>query len=132
MATAPLPPELIIEEHKHDTRGRRIADPQRKAQIVAGCATSGLTQKAYARREGINYHTLVAWLGQNRRHGGDAAAPATPSAEMTAPRFAQVGWMPPAAASRLEVVLPDGVTVRGDDPEALVIVLRALTSPRSC
>lgn len=67
-----------------------------------------MTQKAYARREGVNYHTLVAWLGQSRRH---AAPPvAAPALEASTPRFAQLAW-PPAAAlapSRLEVVLPDG------------------------
>ena len=128
MKTPSTTTELINDENKRDTRGRRIAEPRRKAEIVAGCASSGLTQKAYARREGVNYHTLVAWLGKSRRHSG----PPRPEldAELVAPRFAQLTW-PPAAcavpnALRLEVVLPHGATLRGDDPSAMLILLHAL------
>ena len=64
--------ELIEDEDKRDKRGRRIAEPRRRAEIVAAYAASGLTQKAYARREGVNYHTLVSWLGRTRR---ESAAP---------------------------------------------------------
>jgi len=67
METKTTPAELIDDEHKRDTRGRRIAEPHRRAEIIAGYASGGLTQKAYARREGVNDHTLVAWLGQSRR-----------------------------------------------------------------
>jgi hypothetical protein len=38
----------------------------------------------------------------------------------------------PATAFRLEVVLPDGVTVRGDDAAAILVVLRALAPRLSC
>ncbi len=122
--------ELVDDRRKSDTRGRHIAGPERRAEIVAGYAASGLTQKAYARREGVNYHTLVAWLGQSRR----PAAPrvAAPAAEASAPRFAQLTWPPAAAPSRLEVVLPDGVTVRGDDAAAMLVLLRALAPGLSC
>lgn len=133
MATFTAPTELMDDAHKRDTRGRRIAEPERRAEIVAGYLSSGLTQKAYARREGVNYHTFVSWLGRSRRSvapprpgsGSEAAAPT--------PRFAQLTW-PPAAptASRLEVVLPDGITLRGDDPAALLILLRALAPRPRC
>jgi len=131
MATPTTPTELVDEEHKRDTRGRRIADPRRRAEIVAGYAASGLTQKAYARREGVNYHTFVAWLNQARRH---LAAPGSViTAEEGAPRFAQLAWAPAAAtSSRLEVVLPDGVILRGDDPAALLVLLNALAPRPPC
>jgi transposase-like protein len=131
--------ELIEDGHKRDGRGRRIAEPRRREEIVAGYAGSGLTQKAYARREGVNYHTLVAWLGRSRRGCGGLASPSSPS-EPTAsvPRFAQFTWPPalsPAAqpaSSRLEVVLPDGVILRGDDPAVLLVLLNALAPRRPC
>jgi len=134
METKTTPAELIDDEHKRDTRGRRIAERHRRAEIIAGYASSGLTQKAYARREGVNYHTLVAWLGQSRRHCSPPRS--ARETEVNAPRFAQLTW-PPAAcaapnASRLEVVLPDGVTLRGDDPAAMLILLRALAPNRIC
>jgi transposase-like protein len=129
--------ELIDDGHKRDGRGRRIAEPGRREEIVAGYAGSGLTQRAYARREGVNYHTLVSWLGRSRRGCGVLASPRSPSEPAaSAPRFAQLTWPPAAspaaqpASSRLEVVLPDGVILRGDDPAALLVLLNAL-SPRS-
>lgn len=136
MATFTAPTELIDDAHKRDTRGRRIAEPERRAEIVAGYLSSGLTQKAYARREGVNYHTFVSWLGRSRR----PVAPPHPGSESEAsaptPRFVQLTWPPaaPAAptASRIEVVLPDGITLRGDDPAALLILLRALAPRPRC
>ncbi len=122
--------ELVDDQRKSDTRGRQIIGPERRAEIVAGYEASGLTQKAYARREGVNYHTLVAWLGQSRRQGAPQGPGTAPEASTL--RFAQLGW-PPAAApasSRLEVVLPDGVTLRGDDPAALLVLLGALAPRR--
>lgn len=131
MNASPPTTELVDDQRKHDTRGRHIAGPERRAEIVAGYATSGLTQKAYARREGVNYHTLVAWLGQSRRQAGPQVAAST--AEADTPRFAQLTW-PPAASIplRLEVVLPDGVTVRGDDAAAMLVLLRALAPRLPC
>lgn len=127
--------ELMDDHPKRDTRGRRIAAPARRAEIVAGYAASGLTQKAFARQEGVNYRTLVAWLGQNRRRSdGDANTAITTTATSDAlPRFAQVTW-PPAAApsSRIEVILPDGVTLRGNDPCDLLVLVQALAPRHPC
>ena len=137
METKTTATEVLNDEHKRDTRGRRIAERQRKAELISGYASSGLTQKAYARREGVNYHTFVSWLGQNRRLGsvpslsGKAATNAA-----KAPGFVQLTWPAPSAATssaqRLEVVLADGVTVRGDDPAAMMLLLRALVPARTC
>lgn len=127
--------ELIEDEHKRDTRGRRIAEPRRREEIVAGYAGSGLTQKTYARQEGVNYHTLVSWLGRRRRESDRAAPPPAPSAPVASvARFAQLTWpsAAPSAVSRLEVVLPDGVILRGDDPAALLVLLNALAPRRPC
>jgi transposase len=35
--------------------------------ILAAYDRSGLTQKAFAEREGVEYHTLVTWLVRRRR-----------------------------------------------------------------
>lgn len=134
METPVITTELIKDYRKHDTRGRRITEPKRKAEIISGYAASGLTQKAYARSEGVNYHTLVSWLGQSRLVGGSRPR-SKQQTEAKAPGFAQITWPPPlpgapaeTTAARLEVVLPDGVIVRGDDPASLVVLLRALAS----
>ena len=132
---ATITTELLDLEQKHDTRGRRISDQTRRAAVLAGYAGSGLTQAAYAKREGINYHTLVAWLGQSRRGRGEptrrmARAPLFPApvATTTPPRFAEVRVSAPSQSLPLEVVLPDGMIVRGVDPAALLTLIRSLRS----
>lgn len=127
--------ELIDDGHKRDGRGRRIAEPRRREEIVAGYAGSGLTQKAYARREGVNYHTLVSWLSRSRRGREGLASPGSPSEPAAAaPRFAQLTWppAPPPTNARLEAVLPDGLILRGDDPAALLVLLNAVSPRRPC
>ena len=71
---ATITPEVLREEAKRDTRGRRIVEAERWRELLAAYATSELTQAKFARREGVNYHTFVAWLGRSgrrsRRRGG--------------------------------------------------------------
>ena len=139
METKTTATEVLDDEHKRDARGRRIAERQRKAEIVDGYTSSGLTQKTYAQREGVNYHTFVSWLSQSR---GRSSVPSPrgkteiEAGAARAPGFVQMTWpaMPAAtpSSSRLEVVLADGVTVRGDDPAAMVLLLRALVPTRTC
>lgn len=88
--------------------------------MLAGYETSGLTQKAYARREGINYHTFVAWRMQHRRAG-------VPKKSSPAPmRFAEVRLPPTAFPARLEVTLPNGIVVRGTEAAVIAALIKAL------
>lgn len=85
--------------------------------MLAAYGASGLTQSAFARREGINFHTLVAWLSQRRKAG--SAAPAV--------RFQEV-CLPPSSRGEatLEVMLPGGLIVRGSNAAAVAELVRAL------
>lgn len=58
--------ELIPEQNKRDSRGRRIAKEEERERLIERYEASGMTQKAFCRREGINYHTFVAWLGRRK------------------------------------------------------------------
>lgn len=79
---------------------------------------SGLTQEVFCRREGINYHTFVAWLGRRKRDGGPPAkAPG---------KFHELSVKSPVRQSSLEVALPDGTLVRGDDAASLCKLIRLL------
>ena len=80
---------------------------------------SGLTQKAFARREGLNVHTLVAWIGRRRKKSVAARQPNKPV------RFRELS-LSPAAASPLEVHLPDGLVLKGGSPRDLATLVRAL------
>lgn len=67
-----ITPEVEVDE-KRDARGRKIIGERRREEVLAGYEASGLTQKAYARREGVNYRTFVAWLGQRTPGERDSA-----------------------------------------------------------
>ena len=93
---------------KHDERGRRIADAQEKEALLTGYAASGMTQRAFAQREGINPFTFAGWLRQKRLAQAQAKEP-----PIGGPRF-------------VEVVLPDGLIVRGSEARPLAALVRGL------
>jgi hypothetical protein len=111
--------EVVGDEAKRDTRGRKIIAATRWRELVAQYESSGLTQSKFARREGINYSTFVAWLGRCRR--------TRVIARTATPRFVEA-QLPPADGTtrRLEVQLPNGVVVRGEEIAMLVALIKAL------
>ena len=113
--------DLVCTGDKRDARGRNIATEERRSQVLAAYDQSGLTQREFAEREGINYYTLVYWLNRRRQK---------PAATV---RFAQVQLPAPVAMpSLLEVVLPDGTTVRGSDVAQLARLVQSLREPAVC
>ena len=108
---------------KHDERGRRIADAQEKEALITGYAASGMTQRAFAQREGINPFTFAGWLRQRRMVA--AAKPPEPAPSVV-PRFVELGFPRAVVGFGLEVVLPDGLMVRGSDPKQLAVLVRRL------
>jgi len=111
--------EVLIGETKRDTRGRTIIGEERWRELVAGYESSGLTQAKFARREGINYHTLVAKLARWRRQKG----PSPSAGAFIEAGVPTVGWANP---STLEVQLPGGLVIRGADAIAVAALVKAL------
>ena len=99
------PTELV--ESKRDVRGRRITPA-----AVRAYEQIGLTQRAFARREGIKYSTLVPWVQLRRK---ETAAVRPTFAEFTLP-----------GPSGLAVRWPDGVVIRGASVEDVAKLLRLL------
>ena len=64
---ATISAELVTSEEKRDSRGRRIASDARREAVLAAYDRCGVTQRAFARSEGVSYHTLVTWLTRRRR-----------------------------------------------------------------
>ena len=135
--------ELIDTGEKRDALGRRHTPRERRAELLAAYRQSGLTQTAFARREGIRYSTFCTWAQVERRSGG--LPPAQPGRKR--PRRAgspavrppgrinfaeaclpgQVGLPAVAAAvPGLEVRLPDGTLLRGGSAVELAALVRAL------
>ena len=112
--------EVIEDGTKRDRRGRRILPPEQIEALVREYRASGLTQAAFARREGLKYPTFAGWVNARRVQAGRASGG-------SAVRFAQL-QLPTGltAPTELSVALPDGVIVRGSEVRALAALVRAL------
>lgn len=112
--------ELLPDETKRGGDGRRMTSKERRAELLADYAASGLSIAAFARREGLRYPTFASWAknAPGREVGRVSAGPV---------RFAEVR-LPTAgpAESGLSVALPGGVVLSGADPVALAALARAL------
>jgi len=104
--------ELVETGAKKDARGRRLAVRDEAKAAVAAYERSGLTQREFAKREGIKFFTFTGWI---RRHR-----------QAQKPVFAQVRLAKPAPKSELVVSLPSGLVVRGTDAAAMVDLIKRL------
>ena len=57
-----LTADLVVDETKRDTKGRRITPKARREELLSEYEQSGLTQAAFARRAGVNYTTSASWV----------------------------------------------------------------------
>lgn len=110
--------ELVDSGEKRDLSGRKLTGEARRTALLAAYDRSGLTQRVFAAREGVSYHTLVTWLGRRREQLGAKTGAA-------AVRFAEVR-MPRSSAS-LEVCLPNGIVIRGGDAAAIAALVKVLS-----
>jgi hypothetical protein len=100
-------------EQKRGGQGRQLRAAHEWSRLVEHYERSGLTQKAFARREGLRYATFVAWLGRVRQRRADAGKSGVRFATMQLPATATVSSSGVTADATLEVVLPGGLIVRG-------------------
>ena len=106
--------ELVETGAKRDGRGRRLARRLEREAVIAAYERSDLTQREFAQREGIKFFTFTGWLKRHR-----AADPG--------PAFMQVKMARRAAGAGLEVALPNGVVVRGDEVEQIAVLVQRLS-----
>jgi transposase-like protein len=106
--------ETELIETKKDGRGRRITTKAEREAMVRSYWQSGLTQRAFAEREGIKYVTFTSWV-QELRERKPAIKPLC---------FAEVQM--PAARGGLEVMLPNGTVVRGATAAEVAELVRLL------
>ena len=67
-----------LELAKEDGDGRRLPNERERKRLLAAFDASGLTQRVFARQEGINYFTFAGWLRQRRLKSGQVAVAARP------------------------------------------------------
>jgi DNA-binding transcriptional regulator YiaG len=116
---ASITTELVETGAKRDERGRKITTPAERVALIAQYRDSGLTQKAFARREGIKYSTFTTWV-QGRRCAGK------PSRKVHFAEVPMASQLP--VMGGLAVQLPDGVVVRGSDVSEVAALVQALRS----
>ena len=116
--------ELVVTGETRDRLGRTITPVARRAELVTAWRASGMTQAAFAQREGVRYTTFVSWVQEEGRKPAPRPAPVRPPGRIN---FAEVR-LPAANAAGLEVRLPDGTVVRGGNAADLATLVRALRS----
>ena len=115
--------EWVDTGEKRDERGRRMVPAKERALLIEAYGKSGLTQRVFAKREGIKYFTFIDWLQRARQRGAMAMTPSS-----APPRFQELNLaaIMPAKSAMLEVSLPGGMTVRGENAAAVAELVRAL------
>jgi hypothetical protein len=107
-----LSAELI--EEKRDARGRQVRSKEEREGYLVAFAQSGLSQQAFAKREGIKYMTFVSWVQAAKQRKSDVV------------QFTQVTLPAKAPDSVIEVRLPDGSVIRGGDAAQLGELIRLI------
>src|SRR5574343_1006521 len=120
----------VIDTGNRDASGRRRVSAAQRWDYVQAYRGSGMSQLAFAKREGLRYSTFCHWVQKAER--GELRVPCASPARAGAIRFAQV-QLPAAVAGEpragnLAVELGDGVVVRGDDVQKLAALVKALRS----
>ncbi len=116
--------EVVEDGAARDQRGRKRTPRSRREELVAAWKRSGLSQAAFARREGVRYPTFAGWVQRARL--APAASPTVQFTEFRLPAPAK--GSPDSSFAPLEVRLPDGVIVRGADAVAVAKLVQALRS----
>jgi transposase-like protein len=105
--------ELLDTGAKRDGRGRRLVVRREREAVIAAYERSGMTQREFAQREGIKFHTFTGWLKRYRPQAGK-------------PAFAEVRVAKATPRSKLTVKLPSGLVVRGTDAAQVADLIKRL------
>jgi transposase-like protein len=114
----------IGDPSKQDSRGRRVVNREEREQLLEEYERSGLTQKAFARQAGVKYATFVGWIRRRRKERQDQR-------RGSAVKFESVGTLE-AFLPVVEVQLPDGIIVRGQQAREVARLVEQLRSPHGC
>jgi|SRR5450432_2483906 len=108
-----LTPELVDTGEKRAKNGKRMIPAVARAGLIAEYEASGLTQRAFAQREGLSFCTFTTWLARHRKAQRKS-------------KFTEVSLARPKEFSVLEIALPNGVVLRGKEVEPLAALMERL------
>jgi len=112
------------QDEKRDRRGRPITSVARREELVEGYRASGLTLEQFAKREGVNWHTLSKWCYRHGRDGRVRAKRLNFAEVKLGPSTAPIAGAVPAWA--FELTLPNGWVVRAADASGLAQLLNVM------
>lgn len=111
--------ELVDVGSKRDNRGRKITTSEEREALLEAYRGSGMTQRAFADREGIKFCTFTSWL-QGRRRAGERPVKSPMS-------FTEVRIGAGSTGASLEVILASGIVIRGRNCAEIAALAQALS-----
>lgn len=108
---------------------RRYSDRDRRGYVDRYWG-SGLKQRDYADREGLEYTTFLGWLRRYRRESAGGVGEGVFAEYRLEGDAGNRVIEEKESGATLEVFLPDGVILRGVDPYALSNLYHALKGGR--
>ena len=131
--------ELLNDNDKKDSIGRRTLPPGQWDEILDRYFCSGLTQRRFCREKGLNFHTFVSRLGLRRKarqsaqgeslgiSGQRESGKGFHELQLKGPHeMGNVTWAGSCHQGSLEVSLPCGLVLRGEDPSSLSLLLEGI------
>ncbi|WP_309397916.1 transposase [Cerasicoccus maritimus] len=115
--------EVVADGVVRDSRGRRHRPKSERERLARESFETSLSLVEFARREGLNYHTLIGWRYDLKRRA-ESPEPRSKAAKSESLQFAE--FRLPVPSSKLEVYLPDGTLLRGDTAAELSALAKAL------
>lgn len=116
--------ELLTREEKRDSRGRRVLSREEWLRYLSAYDASGLTQRKFCDREGLVYATFVSWLGRRRRGDLKVDCDSLSFHELSLPALGSGSRG--SSGPGLEICLPDGTLLRGQDAAELSLLFHGL------
>ncbi len=115
--------EVVNDGVVRDSRGRRHRPKSERERLARESFETSLSLVEFARREGLNYHTLIGWRYELKRRS-ESPEQRSKSDDAESLQFAEFRLRGPS--NKLEVYLPDGTLLRGDNAAELSALAKAL------
>jgi hypothetical protein len=111
-------------QSQHIVRRKRRLTNEERLQMVEQFQRSGLTREAFCEQEGIPIATLGYWLTRIKRTSNKPAPVVFREVRLTSP------IVPPTSSWAMEVISPEGLTIRCREALSVNELVRLLRGSR--